>query len=105
MDIIHANATSFDSVIKDNSTVLVDFWATWCGPCKMVAPIMEQLAQEFDGKIVIVKVDVDEESEIAERFGIQSIPTVILLKNGEPVSTDVGAKPLSYYQELLTGNL
>ena len=105
MEIIHANADSFDSVIKDHTAVLVDFWAIWCGPCKMVAPIMEQLALEFDGKIVVAKVNVDEEPELAERFGIQSIPTVILLKNGDPVFTEVGARPLEHYQEMLTSNL
>jgi thioredoxin 1 len=105
MDIIHASADSFDSVIKENTSVLVDFWATWCGPCRMVAPIMEQLAKDFDGRVVIVKVDVDEEPELAERFGIQSIPTVILLKNGEPTVTDIGALPLAHYQEMLEANL
>lgn len=105
MDIIHASADSFDSVLKENTSVLVDFWATWCGPCRMVAPIMEQLAKDFDGRVVIVKVDVDEEPELAERFGIQSIPTVILLKNGEPTVTEIGARPLAHYQEMLEANL
>ena len=105
MDIIHANSSSFDSVIKDNSIVVVDFWATWCGPCKMVGPIMEQLAQEFDGKVVIAKVDIDEEPDLAERFGVQSIPTIMLFKNGEPVVTDVGARPLAHYQEMFNSNL
>ncbi|HEX3037916.1 MAG TPA: thioredoxin [Oscillospiraceae bacterium] len=105
MEIIHANADSFDSVIKDNTAVLVDFWATWCGPCKMVSPIMEQLAQEFSDKLVVAKVNVDEEPELTERFGIQSIPTVIFLKNGEPVLTEVGARSLEHYQQILTENL
>lgn len=105
MEIIHANADSFDSVVKDHTAVLVDFWATWCGPCKMVSPIMEQLAQEFSDKLVVAKVNVDEEPELTERFGIQSIPTVILLKNGEPVVTEVGASPLEHYQEMLASNL
>lgn len=105
MDIIHTSTDSFDTVIKENKVVLADFWATWCGPCKMIAPIVEQLAQEFDGKVVVVKVDVDEESELAERFGVQSIPTLILFKNGEPVLTEVGARPFAHYQEMLTANL
>ena len=105
MDVIHANADSFDLFIEKNSAVLVDFFATWCGPCKMIAPIIEQLAQEFYDKLAIVKVNIDEEPKLAERFDIQSIPTVMLLKNGEPVFTEVGAKPLAHYQALLTENL
>ena len=76
---------NFDSVLKDNAVVAVDFWATWCGPCKMLAPVIEELASDFDGKAVIGKVDVDENESLAMRFGIMSIPTVLIFKNGEMV--------------------
>ena len=76
---------NFDRVLKDNAVVAVDFWATWCGPCKMLAPVIEELASDFDGKAVIGKVDVDENESLAMRFGIMSIPTVLIFKNGEMV--------------------
>lgn len=81
---------NFDSVLKDNAVVAVDFWATWCGPCKMLAPVIEELASDFDGKAVIGKVDVDENESLAMRFGIMSIPTVLIFKNGEMVDKHIG---------------
>ncbi len=101
MAVIHATASDFDNIISQNQNVLVDFWATWCGPCKMVGPIMEQLASDYEGKAVIVKVDVDKEPELAARFGIQSIPTIILFKNGKQAASDVGARPADFYRDLL----
>jgi len=82
------NNTNFDQTIASNSTpVLVDFWAEWCGPCKMIAPMLNELATEQSGKAVIAKVNVDEAPEIAARFGITGIPTLIVFKNGQPVTT------------------
>lgn len=87
--------------MASNQTVLVDFWATWCGPCKMLAPVIEDLAARYDGKITVAKVDVDAESDLAMRFGIMSIPTVILFQNGEEVERKVGLLPKESYVELM----
>ena len=77
-------------VLLAKEPVLVDFWATWCGPCRMMAPVIEELAEEYDGKVKIGKLDVDENSDIAARYGVMSIPTIILFKNGEVFSKSVG---------------
>jgi thioredoxin 1 len=79
-----------EEVLKSDLPVLVDFWAPWCGPCRMLAPIVEQIAEEFAGKAKICKVNVDDEGELASQFGIASIPTVIIFKNGEIAQTSVG---------------
>ncbi len=85
---------SFQAEVIDNSgLVLVDFWAPWCGPCRMVAPVLEDLSREYDGKIKIVKVNVDESPKLAEEYRIRSIPTLLLFKNGETVDRIVGALP------------
>lgn len=81
------------SVLKAEKPVLVDFWATWCKPCMMVAPIVDELADEYEGKVDFVKVDVDANQKIAANYGIMSIPTLLVFKNGEPVTNIVGAKP------------
>ena len=87
---------TFDEQVKTSSTpVLVDFWAEWCGPCKMVAPILDEIASEKSGTIKIAKLNVDDNIRTAQRFEVMSIPTMILFKNGEPVSRIVGAKSKS----------
>lgn len=92
----HVNAQSFDSeVLKSDIPVIVDFWAPWCGPCRMLAPILEQVAVAVDGKVKVVKLNTDEEQAIAGKYGIQGIPTMILFKGGEPISRQVGLAPKS----------
>lgn len=91
---------------KDNlqaqGLILVDFWATWCGPCRMIAPIIDQIAQEFEGKLKVGKLDVDEETEAAMAYGVQSIPTLILFKDGVEIERVVGAQNKPYLLELLS---
>jgi thioredoxin 1 len=86
--------TTFDEmVINSDTPVLVDFWADWCGPCKMIAPILDELSGELEGKLVIGKLDVDDNQSTAMAYGVMSIPTLLLFKGGEPVARIVGAKP------------
>ncbi len=91
MAVVHFNKDTFQSqVLEGKGTFLVDFWAAWCGPCKMLGPIIDQLAQECEGKAVVGKVNVDEEQELAVKYGVMSIPTVILFKDGQEISRTVG---------------
>ena len=82
-----------EEVIRSEIPVLVDFWATWCGPCRMLGPIIAEIAEESEGKIKVGKVNVDEEGELAAKFGIMSIPTVMVFKNGKVSATSIGYKP------------
>ena len=97
---------NFDSIIKDAQTpVLVDFWAEWCGPCKMIAPVLEELATEYAGRLTIAKLNVDDQREATEKFSIRGIPTLILFKNGEPEATKVGALSKSQLAAFLDSNI
>jgi thioredoxin 1 len=94
--IVNLNSSNFeDEVMKSDVPVLVDFWAAWCGPCRMIAPIIDQLADEFDGKAKIAKVNVDEERELATGYRVMSIPTLIIFKDGQIVDQTMGARPKS----------
>ena len=87
----HINDSNFDEVLAQNALVVVDFSATWCGPCRMLAPIVDELADEYAGRIFVAKADVEEAVESAERFGIRSVPTILFFKNGEKVDQTIGA--------------
>lgn len=101
MEINLTNSTFDGEVIKSDIPVLVDFWASWCGPCRMVAPVIEEIANEYSGKVKVCKVNVDEASELASRNAIVSIPTVILFVNGKPVSKLVGAHAFDDYADMI----
>ncbi len=99
MAVIHLNQENFEEVTREG-IVLIDFFATWCGPCKMLAPLIDQLAEENPDK-KICKIDVDKNPALAERFGVMSIPTLILMKNGTPVEKAVGARSKKALEEFL----
>ncbi|MCR5287445.1 MAG: thioredoxin [Saccharofermentans sp.] len=88
-------------VLESDMPVLVDFWAPWCGPCKMLGPVISQIAEEYDGKVKVGKVNVDEEDELAAEYSVQSIPTVLLFKGGEVVEQSLGFKPKAFFEGLI----
>lgn len=96
---------NFDEIIKTGQPVLVDFWAEWCGPCKMIGPVVEELAGDFEGKAVIGKLNVDDNPGISARFGIRSIPTLLVIKNGEVVDKQVGAVPKTVLADKISAQL
>lgn len=96
---VEVNDSNFDQMVLQSKTpVLVDFWAAWCGPCRMVAPLVEELAGEYEGKVTMVKLNVDENPQIASQYGIMSIPTLLIFKDGAPVSNIVGFRPKAELQ-------
>ena len=101
----HITVEEFDAFLSEKKVALVDFWATWCGPCRMVGPVIEKLGDEYAGRANIGKVDVDEQGELAAKFGVMSIPTVVLFVDGKEVERRVGANPIDVYKKMLDGNL
>ncbi|AUS05439.1 thioredoxin [Tamlana sp. s12] len=95
------DATFEETVLKSDKPVLVDFWAAWCGPCRMVGPIIEQISEEYDGKAVVGKLDVDANQEFAAKYGVRNIPTVLVFQNGEVVGRQVGVAPKTAYTEAI----
>ena len=98
---VQMNTESFDAALKGNLPVLVDFWATWCGPCRIMAPVVEKIAEKYAGKVVVGKVDVDENQDLAARYGIMSIPTLMLFKNGQKVDASVGVASEATVDDML----
>ncbi|MFL0811354.1 MAG: thioredoxin TrxA [Agarilytica sp.] len=104
--IVHVSDSSFDEdVLSASGPVLVDFWAAWCGPCKMIAPVLDELAKEYEGKIKICKMDVDANKETPTKFGIRGIPTLIVFKDGNAEGTKVGALSKPQLQEFIESSL
>jgi thioredoxin 1 len=101
MSVIHITDSTFEQILKNEELVLVDFWAPWCGPCRFIAPILDQLAEEMNGKVTIAKLNVDENPQTAAKFAIRSIPTLKLFKNGTEVETRVGVQPLEELKNLV----
>ena len=93
-EVLHINDADFESIVVNSDIpVLLDFWAPWCGPCKMIAPVLDELAPEVAGKVKMVKMNVDDNQTTPAQFGVRSIPTLLLIKNGQVVATQVGALP------------
>jgi thioredoxin 1 len=106
MSIVHVSDDSFESeVLKSGTPVLVDFWAEWCGPCKAIAPVLEQVAAEYQGKLQVAKVDVDSNQATAMRYGVRSIPTLMLFKNGVVEAQQVGLLSKENLKKILDAKL
>ncbi len=104
--IVHTNDDNFDSdVIKADTPVLIDFWAEWCGPCKMIAPLLDEAAEEYAGRLNIVKMNIDENPNTPQKFGIRSIPTLMLFKGGEVQAQKLGSMSKGQLVEFLDSNL
>ena len=105
MSVLHLNESEFNEKIPTAPIAMVDFWATWCGPCKMLAPVVEDFGKKYEGKALIGKVDVDENQALAGKYGVMSIPTVIFFKDGKEIGRKVGVQPASVYTQTLDANL
>ena len=104
-NVIELTDAQFDSTVQEGTPVLVDFWAEWCGPCRRIGPIVEELAQEYEGRLRVAKVNIDQHQQAANKFGIQSIPTLLLFKDGELAKRITGAVPKDHLVEAINGVL
>ena len=102
---MHFDLESFDKALAEGKLMMVDFWAAWCGPCRMLAPMVDDLAAKYEGKALVGKVNVDEERELAIRYGVMSIPTVIFFKDGKEIGRKVGVQPPQAFTQVLDENL
>lgn len=105
MALVHLDHAKFDAAVEAAPLAMVDFWADWCGPCKMVGPTVEKIAADYDGKALVAKVNIDREPELAQRFGVMSIPTMVFFKKGEELDRKIGVMPEGAYTAVLDGNL
>ena len=104
--IVHTSDGSFETdVLQSEKSVLIDFWAEWCGPCKMIAPLLDEVADEYEEKLTVVKLNIDENPNIAQKFGIRSIPTLMIFKDGAPQAQKLGAMSKGQLSEFLDSNL
>lgn len=105
MAIKHFKTAEFDAAVAAAPLAMLDFWADWCGPCKMLSPVVESIGSQYEGKVLVGKVNVDEEPELARRFGVMNIPTVVFLKNGQEIDRKVGVMPPQVFTGVLDANL
>lgn len=104
--VIHVTDATFEAeVLQSQLPVLLDFWAPWCGPCKMIAPVLDQLAEELDGKVKIAKINVDDNQQIPAQFGVRGIPTLVVFKDGKNVATKVGALAKNQLEAFINASL
>jgi thioredoxin len=104
--ILHVTDSSFeDEVLKSEGAVIVDFWAEWCGPCKMIAPILDEIAEQYKGKLTVAKLNIDENQSTPQTYGVRGIPTLILFKDGDAVATKVGAASKSQLEAFIDTNI
>ncbi|MDA0714269.1 MAG: thioredoxin [Bacteroidetes bacterium] len=102
---VEITTSNFEEVLNTDKPVMIDFWAAWCGPCRMIAPLVDELAEEYKDRAVIAKVDVDSNQEIAMKYGVRNIPTVLFLKNGEVVDKSVGAVPKNVLSDKIDAHI
>jgi len=97
-NIMRASSPTFQGIIDSSNLVFVDFYADWCGPCKIIAPSIDKLAQEFDGTVKFARLNIDDNPDVAQRYGVRSIPTLMIFRKGKPIRTMVGASPIGHYR-------
>ena len=105
MAVVHLKTAEFDSAVAAAPLAVVDFWASGCGPCKMLGPVIEELGNEYEGRALVAKVNVDEEPDLARQFGVMSIPTVVYLKDGKEIDRSVGVQPADAFRSVIDANL